>query len=1446
MSLRLTVADRPGGSHTESWLVKVDEATTVSEIGEALSVPVEIVAPGADPVAPFAKSMLRSGVVVPSRSSTVHPAGTTRLDFVAGPFAGESVAVVPGEQLLIGRGPSATIRVADPHLAEEHAHITVTGGASVEGAPLPLAARIELVDPTGNLLVNGEQVSSSAEVVPADLVQLGSSVLRVGSAPASDADITVDELGARAFNRPSRIRPSQTPPSVTLPGDEPEEADASPLPWLSAIVPVVLGVTLAIVFQRPVMLLMAAASPIMVVGSFIANKKIAKRKGERTQVEWIAEIESARERIAATVRQQRLTSWYHHLDPVYIRDVVTRPLSRLWERRRSESDALKVRVGVADVRLDVRFEGGPQKERREDRHVGVSPSPVAVDLADGPVGVAGPADVAEGVVRSMITALTALRSPRDLQIAVLCDREQEHAWSWVQWLPHAQPGVGPVALIGNTDLTRRERVREMGALLDVRMRIGRDRRIETESHVVLIVDGARRYRMLPGMVALLEHGAAYGIHVIAIDSDRSRLPEEATTVVVADPGDPLLGRVESGDAYHSPVLLDQVTVNYAEELARALSSIEHVRGVGDDATVPTSVRYTELLGVDLNDPQPIIDQWRVAPRQSFVVIGAGSEGECAVDIATDGPHALVAGTTGSGKSEFLQALVISLALANRPDALNFVLIDYKGGSAFADCARLPHTVGMVTNLDARETERALASLDAELKRRERVLRDEIGAKDVDAAWDKDADAAAKLGLARLMIIVDEFAELKTELPDFINGLVRIARVGRSLGVNLVLATQRPSGVITPEMQSNINLRIALRVTDRADSTDVIGTPDAALISAATPGRGYMRAGLDAAPVVFQTARVAGLRIGHQRTTRVLPPAAKFDWQTVGLPPRFPAVEKAVHRPDQDDTDLRGLVQLATKAAAELGVERSPSPWLLPLPELLPLDRFDEDSAPEGAVVLGLVDVPSRQTQRPLLWHVHNDSHLLFFGGSRSGRTTAVRTLLAQAVQRFTPADLHVYAVDYGTGALLPFVGAPHTGAVITPQDSGRLPRLLARMSEELSRRQSVIAAAGVGSIGEQRAQADARDALSYALFVIDGWERLSASLSADDMVTVRDHVLRLLREGPSSGLRVIITADRSVPSDKVASFIDTRYALPMRDVNDYRGAGIMIREVPSSIPPGRVMFGSSGTEAQLAVLSTDVTGEGQTAAVRAIVEYVSAHYAQFPQLAELPQAFRVDPLPQRIGLSETAKLPLLEGATAEFPVMAVGGDRLSRITVAWPDVGGFVVTGDRRSGKTHALAVIAHQLAWHGTRIVVAVARDGSVLSDVARSHGMPVLTPQSAEADVVAALAAGEQPLTIVVDDSEGIRDSTLDRALASARGHARFVVGVGSESAGSAITVALTEAKKGRAGLLLSPTSTIIGTQVFGVQLARTHIGRGAPGSGMFFSDGTYVPVQVPDLTA
>lgn len=1440
MTLRLTVNDHSG--EQRSFLMRTDESTTISEAAESMGVSPDVIAPGQQGTTRLDDAGFLSGEIVPTLHQTMIAPGRLRLEFVGGPFAGESVPVDPAATVSLGRTIDAGITIEDPELASHHADITIEPLTAPDGSPRPLAATITLMDADGELTVNGAAVGRSARIVPADLVQLGASIVRIGIAPAADADLSSEVLGVRGFNRPSRIQPPRRIPSVPLPGERPKDQDASPLPWLSAVIPVILGVTMAFVFQRPVMLIMAAASPIMVVGSFLTNRKIARRRGQRTESEWIAEIERSRTRIETLVREQRLERWYRMLDPVLVRDIATRPLSRLWERRRSDPDALLARVGVAEVPLEVSFEGGDPASRHDERRVGVAPSPVGVDFAAGPVGIAGPPDAAQALSRAMLTSLATVRSPRELQIVVLCDRDQEDAWAWAPWLPHTQGSTHATALVGNTDLTRRERLRELNALLEIRLREAGEREATFGTQVLVVVDGARRYRMLPGMVALLDRGRHAGIHVLALDSDRSRLPEECTSVVTLDGSDPALGRIESQAAYHSSVLVDSVTPAYAEEVARALCGIEHVGGVGDDASLPTSVRFTELLEIDLDDPSPILERWKVAPRQSHVVVGAGPDGEFAIDIASDGPHALVAGTTGSGKSEFLQTLVVSLALSNRPDALNFVLIDYKGGSAFADCARLPHTVGVVTNLDARETERALASLDAELKRRERVLKDELQAKDVDAAWEKDPDAAARLGLARLMIVIDEFAELKTELPEFINGIVRIARVGRSLGVNLVLATQRPSGVITPEMQSNVNLRVALRVTDRSDSSDIIGTGDAALIPATNPGRGYVRAGLDAAPSPFQTARVASLRAGHQRVARALPPSTELAWATVGLPPRFPAAAKSTHRPDQDDTDLRALVNLTSQAAQLLGVPRNASPWLLPLPEVLPLDRLDAPADPAD-VLLGLEDLPAEQSQRPLTWNLHTDSHMLFLGAQQSGRTSALRTILAQVVQRFTPAELHLYIADYGTGALLPLATSPHTGAVVTSLEEGRMARLMEKLSAELDRRRLVLSESGLGSIAEQRRVADPRDAIPYALLVIDGWERVTAAMGGDEMVLLREQMMRLLREGPAVGMRVILTADRTVASEKIAAFIDTQYALRMRDVNEYRAAGIMVRELPPEIPPGRVLFGAEGQEAQLAVISSDPSGEGQSSVLRGVVEHVTAHFATFSQLAELPQPERVDPLPNSFPLSTVFELPLAIPGTPEMPVVAIGGDRIGRYTLDWPRAGGFTIVGAARSGRSSTLALLAHQLAWSGMPVTVVGAPD-TPLAEVANTHGLPLLNLETPEEEVAAALTAREQRLTIIVDDAERLRSTPLEKSLTAAKGHSVFIAAIASASVAGAVAGPFAEARRAGRGLLLSPTSSILGTQTFETSIPKHLVGRGNPGRGVLFLNGGYLPVQVPDV--
>ncbi len=1447
MTLRLTVN---GSGGPQSWLVNVDDTATVAEVADAVRVDPRTLAgvPGEHAAAvQLSETELLNGTIVPAASPQRPPAGSARLEVVAGPFAGTAVPLGANAGFVIGSGAEAGLPMPDPYLLPAHLRVTVGEWAPTQpGQPAaPLVATVEPM-PGAEVLVNGLRIDGPTRVAPIDVIQAASSIFRLGLEPAADADLTRDPRGRRAFNRPSRIRPDATIPVVPLPGDKPEDSDKSPLPWLSALIPVILGVTMAVVFNRPIMLLMAAASPIMVVGSYVMNRKMAKRKGERTEAQWIDDVNSAKRRIAELVQVQRVDAWYAHPDPLRIREIATKPLSNLWERRIDDPDALTCRVGVGEVPLAARFEGGSSKQRHEQKRVGVSPAPVTVNLGEGPVGVAGDPRVARATVRSLIASLVTLRSPRDLQLVALCgdDAESEAEWGWLQWLPHTEPGEGAIALVGNTDDTRRDRLRELSSLLELRRRV----KAPIESHVVLLVDGARDLRRLPGMVDLLAGGAEHGIFVVALDRHRNQLPEECRSVLVVDEAEGVIGALETSTGFTPVVLLDRLTPRSAEEIARSLSSLEHVSGAGDEGMLPASVRYVELAGIDLDDPDELLARWNQNPRRTFVPVGATAESEFAVDLAADGPHALVAGTTGSGKSEFLQTLIISLALANRPDALNFVLIDYKGGSAFADCERLPHTVGMVTNLDARETERALASLDAELKRRERVL-GRMGAKDVDAAWIRDPDRASSAGLARLVIVIDEFAELKRDLPAFIDGLVRIARVGRSLGVHLVLATQRPSGVVTPEMQSNISLRVALRVTDRSDSSDVLGSQEAAFISPSTPGRGYVRSVAGGIPAAFQTARVAGLRRGSQRNRRVAAPVAPVTWATIGVPPRFPSDRERTGPVDHDDTDLRALVNLAVESASRGGIARNPSPWLLPLPDTLTLDRFNTGELAPTEIVLGLQDVPAEQKQDVLTWDLTRDSHLLFLGGARSGRTTALRTILAQVINRYTPADAHIYVADYGNGAMLPLTDAQHCGAVVTPTDTERLPRLVQRLLDDLEHRQSVLSRAGAGSIAEQRRRATPEEALPYTLVAIDGWERLTGTLAADRLVVFREQVMRVLREGPSAGIRVMITADRTFTGDKVASAIDTTYVLPMHDPNDYRAAGVMLRELPSNLTPGRVLFDADAKEAQLAVLGRDTSGEAQTALFRSVIEETRDHFDRFEQLRRLPRAFRVDPLPSYIGLQDAALLPSLDGFAEDGVLVGVGGDELSRVCVDWSEQTGFVVAGSRASGRSSALASFLHQLNFRETPVIV-IAPKPSILTELADDASIDVIRDTSTDASAllerVTELSAsrGGRRVTLIVDDAELMKQEPIEFAITGVAGQVSIVAAVESEASSSLFGGALAAAKRARQGVVLTPVNQMVGTTLFGTQIPKVFLGGRSAGAGVVFSYGAWTPLRIADV--
>jgi S-DNA-T family DNA segregation ATPase FtsK/SpoIIIE len=665
------------------------------------------------------------------------------------------------------------------------------------------------------------------------------------------------------------------------------------------------------------------------------------------------------------------------------------------------------------------------------------------------LGIAGPLPTVRGLTRWLVGQAAVLHSPRDLSIVLLCDRlalDDAHdltgagpggvrrdngtdptsaVWDWLRWLPHTAPTRGEdcASTVGTTADSVTARIAELNALIAVRHAAAADRAQLAPARpadVLVVLDGARALRALPGVAAVLQDGPAVGIHVLCLDEQEGLLPEECRAVVTCEGGARLTLR-RDGEAQWEDVRGDVVSPRWAEQVARGLAPLRDAGSEQTHGQIPSTSRLLDVLGLDR--PTAASVRSRMG-RTTQAVLGVDAHGPFTVDLRADGPHVLIAGTTGSGKSELLQTLVASLAVANRPDALTFVLVDYKGGAAFKDCARLPHVVGMVTDLDGHLVERALASLSAELTTREQLL-GAAGAKDIEDLWVTGA------ALPRLVIVIDEFAALVEELPEFVRGLVGIAQRGRSLGVHLVLATQRPGGVVSPEIRANTNLRIALRVTDASESLDVIDAPDAAALSRSTPGRGYART-CHASLTGFQSARIGGRTPGVKQDTWTAPPAltaVALPASHLGQP--LPPTSPDELEPEAEQTDLHALVLAIQEACADDPPARSP--WLEALPPVVTLAEARRAS-PElvglPAVVFGLEDLPGEQRKRAAVLDLESGGHLVVAGSARSGRSTFLRTLGTSLAATVLPADAHVYAIDCGNGSLLPLSELPHVGAVV--------------------------------------------------------------------------------------------------------------------------------------------------------------------------------------------------------------------------------------------------------------------------------------------------------------------------------------------------------------------------------------------------------------------------------
>ena len=749
---------------------------------------------------------------------------------------------------------------------------------------------------------------------------------------------------------------------------------------------------------------------------------------------------------------------------------------------------------------------------------------------------------------------------------------------------------------------------------------------------------------------------------------------------------------------------------------------------------------------------------------------------------------------------------------------------------------------MVSDLDTHLTQRALTSLSAELKRREEVLL-EADAKDIEDYWDARSQDADLAPLPRLVLVIDEFASLVAELPDFVTGLVGIAQRGRSLGVHLLLATQRPAGVVSADIRANTNLRIALRVTDAAESSDVIDAPDAGLISRTTPGRCFVRSGA-ASLVAVQTARVGGRRSAGSTADRPAPRALVLDWPALGhpVPPRPVVAED----PGNAETDLTALVDAIREAADALRIPQQHRPWLPALPELITLDELPPPPAADPGepprLPIGVQDVPARQDRSLLSLDLVHGGHRLVVGSPRSGRTSVLRTIAAGVAASCSPADVHVFGIDCGGNGLLPLVAMPHCGAIVTRDQVDRLDRLIGRLATEVSRRQQLLAVQSQSSVAEQRAAARPEERLPWLLLLLDRWEGYLAAFEQYDSGRLVDSLLGLLREGPAVGLRAVVTSDRTGLIGQVSTIFEDRLLLRMSDLGDYGLAGVPGRDVPSSMPAGRALVPSSGgvMEAQLALLDADPSGVAQVAALQRRI--AAAGHAVPPAGPQRPM--RVDALPAVVTETEVDAMPMPGAPAPLWARIGAGGDDLGPVGVDLSADGpGFTIAGPPRSGRSTALLAMTRWLLRQDIPVLLVTPRRSPLRTLAATESVLGVLTADDG-ADQLTAAIADHTRYVVVVDDAELMMDapiaSALEEVIRTARDadHAMLIAGTSDNLAGSyrGFTV---DSRRSRSGLILAPRAPSDG-DLLGVRLPRGIEG-GPPGRGILVVGGAMAPVQV-----
>ncbi|MDR0782215.1 MAG: FHA domain-containing protein [Propionibacteriaceae bacterium] len=1361
-----------------------------------------------------------------------------RLKVLTGVNAGKSYPLRFGPNI-IGRDEECDITLMDRFVSRQHDSLILTD-------------QIEIADlHSSNGLVIKDVTVDHAVLGPSDTVVIGETTVMVEPSPelaGRVVSINVD------FNRSPLVREPYEGKKFEVPAP-PERPQSGKLPWIAMVTPLVMGAVLYFTQGRsPMSMIFVAMSPLISMITFldsIVTDRLAKRKDRRQFSKDMADLTTTIEEALDEERQARSKEV---LPLGAILEAGFRKTPDLWHRRPDDEAFLSINLGYGKTKSrhelkspERRGADGPTWALVEEvvkKAEFVEDVPIVVGLRTvGNLGLSGPRDWVDLVARNYVAQLVCQHSPAEVSLAALASSDSCGRWEWLMWLSHVGSTHSPLGgpHLASTAPAVSALVSQLEELVAARK--SKTRSAVTIPAVVVLVENdapVERGRL----VTIAEDGPAVGVHMIWLAESQEDLPAACRAYLNQDAQQQINAGFVDERRLTEITRVEPLTAQLAEDMAHRLSPILDAGApIVDQSDIPRAVSYLSLIGPSVaDDPQVTVERWvesgslhnSAAPRGKApatlrAMVGQGAQGEFSLDIRTQGPHALVGGTTGSGKSEFLQSWVLGMATNHSPQRVTFLFVDYKGGAAFADCIQLPHSVGLVTDLSPHLVRRALTSLRAELRYREHLLNQKKA---------KDLLALERLGDPEcppaLIIVVDEFAALAKEVPEFVDGVVDVAQRGRSLGLHLILATQRPAGVITSNLRANTNLRIALRMADETDSTDVIDVPLAGEFDPRVPGRGAVRTG---------PGRVALFQAGYAGgRTSSEPEPASIEIETMrfgaGTPWEIPDTRAPSRVSDEGPTDIARVVSMVRAAAEVCRLPEPRKPWLAELATRYDLGSLPKLSLPGELVPLGMADDPGNQSQHSVYFDPDQEGNLAIYGVSGSGKSTVLRSIAYHAAANAAQYRTEIYGLDFSTAGLAMLEDLPTVGAIIDGSDFERVGRVLERLIGILEDRSASYAQARAGSITQYRA-ATGKSAEARILLLVDGLSAFREKYEvAASTARTYNRFARLAIEGRAVGIHVVLTAERpgALPSSLGAAF-GRRLILRQVDEAAYMTLGIPKDVLGPDSCPGRAVFSGESNEVQIATPGAATTPAEQ------------GH--QFDQLAAQMRAAGIRPTAPVERLTSSISIGELPTEVAGLPVLGISEDNLQPF--GFHPQGGFVVTGMAGAGSGSALRTITQSLRrWNPDIPIYYFGPQRSRLASeggwAGKAHSHEDIKALALELKARAAeLAPGDIPgLILVIESITDLVSSPCEAAVVEllklARRNGHLIIGEHELSGWSSSWPLIAEIRNDRRGLVMQPDPSD-GDILFKVAFPRVKRADYPPGRCVYAQGGKTWTVQLGD---